>query len=182
MTGAATNNQVLHVLWGHVSAHGGGALLVRTSILAAGWWAITEGDRAALGFGVPVVLLALLTSLSLPAPPTRRPSPLGILRFAVTFLAGSVGGGLDVAWRAFHPRVPLSPNVVRYTLRLPSGPARSLFTGAVSMMPGTLSANLEDALVDIHVLVDDGRVTERLQRFEEAVARALAVRLETSRA
>ncbi|MBE0509552.1 MAG: Na+/H+ antiporter subunit E [Chromatiales bacterium] len=43
---------------------------------------------------------------------------LGWLRFIPFFLLQSLLGGIDVARRAFHPRTPLSPTLIRYPLSL----------------------------------------------------------------
>ncbi|WP_437778292.1 Na+/H+ antiporter subunit E [Sorangium sp. So ce1097] len=151
-------------------------------VYAGGWWALTEGDRAGLAFGVPVVLLALFARACLPSPSPRW-SPLGLLRFVLVFLIGSVRGGIDVARSALAPRLSITPVMIRYALRLPAGPARHLFIGTMNMMPGTLSVVLDGDQVDIHVLIDTGdELVRQLRALEGHVARALGERLERSHA
>ncbi|MES9944702.1 MAG: Na+/H+ antiporter subunit E [Candidatus Thiodiazotropha sp.] len=69
------------------------------------------------------------------------------------FLAGSDGicnllptafaeSGLDVAWRAFHPRMPITPELIVYPLRLPPGLPRVILVNTVSLLPGTLGTEL----------------------------------------
>lgn len=150
------------------------SLPARAVLLACGWLILTDGTKAGFTFGVPTVLAALLVSAWLPSPRAQRWSPTGVLRFAFGFLAGSLRGGLDVAARALAPRLALSPSVVRYPLRLPPGGARNLFTCALSLMPGTLSADLEGDHLGVHVLVDRGQeLVRQLQALEDAAARAL---------
>lgn len=161
------------------AACGWRSLLVRALILASGWWILTEGDRAGLAFGVPTVLLALLASVSLPSPRPPKWSPIGLLRFAFAFLAGSLRGGVDVARRALAPHLRLSPTMIRFALRVPDGAARNLFTGTLSLMPGTLSANLDGDHLEVHVLGDRGdELVRQLQELEAHVARALGEPLE----
>jgi multicomponent Na+:H+ antiporter subunit E len=52
--------------------------------------------------------------------------------------------GLDVAWRALHPALPIEPQFQRFRLHLPEGQPRTLMVSVLSLMPGTLSAELED--------------------------------------
>ena len=158
---------------------GGRVVLRRTAVLALGWWALTEGELAALGFGVPVVLGAVAASMAVGPPRAARWRPLGLVRFALHFLAESLRGGLDVAWRALSPRMRLAPAVVRHRTRLPAGTARELFAGAISLMPGTLAMREGEAELELHVLVDRGAAGRReLARLERRVAGALGLPLE----
>ena len=157
---------------------GARSALRRTAVLALGWWALTEGDTAALVFGVPVVLCAVAGSIAVGPSRAPRWRPLGLARFALHFLVESLRGGLDVARRALSPRMPLAPAVVHYRTRLPAGTARDLFAGAISLMPGTLSMRAGEAELELHVLVDRGAAGQReLARLEQRVAGALGLRL-----
>jgi multicomponent Na+:H+ antiporter subunit E len=161
----------------------GRALVVRALLLAAGWWILVEGDAGALVFGVPMVLAALLASLSLPSSGSPRWHPLGLLRFARVFVVGSLHGGFDVARRALAPRVRIEPAIVDYRLRLPEGPARNLFLGAMSLMPGSLSLDVRGARLEIHVLAARKELVGELETLEASIARATGEQLlEGSRA
>jgi multicomponent Na+:H+ antiporter subunit E len=48
--------------------------------------------------------------------------------------------------------MPLHPGVVRHRLRLPPGASRVTLANVVSMLAGTLSADLEDDELVIHAL------------------------------
>lgn len=159
------------------------SILIRTLILSGGWWVMSEADRSAIAFGLPVVLLALSASVLLPSPEGPGWSPVGLVRYAIAFLTGSLHGGIDVARRALAPRLRLSPAMVRYPLRLPEGPARHLFMGTLNLMPGTLSVNMDADELEIHVLIDRGEdVARQLKAIEARVAHALGEPLERSRA
>ena len=148
-------------------------IALRLAILAGGWWILTEGDRGGLGFGVPVVGLALATSLWL-SPPARQPwRPLGMVRFAAHFLVHSVLGGIDVARRALAPRIPLAPAVRAFRGQLPPGPARDVFASAVSLMPGTLVIDRTPDGLIVHALVDSEQVDHELAVLEATIAHAM---------
>jgi multicomponent Na+:H+ antiporter subunit E len=134
----------------------------RIGLFAALWWILTDGVAASWMIGAPIVLLAAWLSRSLWADPPL--SLLGVARFVPFFAYQSLAGATDVAKRALQPRMPLYPGVVRHRLRLPPGVARVSLANVVSMLAGTLSADLEgDELVihaldvrnDLHAMVED---------------------------
>ena len=148
----------------------------RALLLTGGWWALVEGDPSGFAFGVPVIAAATLASLALGPPHAPNWRPLGLLRLAQFFLAGSIRGGVDVARRALSPRLPLAPGVVTYPMRLPPGPAQNLFMGMLSLMPGTLTADLDGHDLAVHVLVDGGETLRReFEALEQRVADAFGI-------
>jgi len=116
------------------------------------WWVLAGG---AWGFGVVAVALATWIGLLMPAAEPVRYTLAGALRFAGYFLLQSVLGGVDVARRAFSPAMPLQLTWLRYRLRLRGAPARTLFINAISLLPGTLSAELEGDIVLVHGLTPE---------------------------
>ncbi|WP_026181626.1 Na+/H+ antiporter subunit E [Thioalkalivibrio sp. ALJ7] len=126
---------------------------VATVVGAAILWWILAGPEALLE---PLALLAMLlaggASLLLPV---GRPLPLrprAIPALLGFFLRSSFVGGLDVARRALHPRLPIEPAFVTYRSELAHGPPLTLFMAVVSLLPGTLSVRLEGRLLTLHVL------------------------------
>ena len=77
------------------------------------------------------------------------------VRFVPFFLMRSLLGGVDVAWRAFHPGMPIAPEFIEYPLRLPPGLARVFMANTVSLLPGTMSTEIGENCLTVHVL--DGR-------------------------
>ena len=162
-----------------MTLRGARSVVQRTLILAGGWWIITEGDPSALVFGVAVVVFTLVASRAVPSAPAPSWNATGLLGYGRVFLVGSVLGGIDVARRALAPRLPIAPTILRYPLRLSTGPARRLFMGTLSLMPGTLSVALDGDSLEIHVLFDEGEAgSRRLRDLEVHVARAVGDRLE----
>jgi hypothetical protein len=84
--------------------------------------------------------LAASVSLRLVPPRRRTVQPLKIVKLMPGFLWASFLGGLDVIWRAFHPRMPLNPGWIVHRSRLPSSAARVALGSDLSLMPGTLAA------------------------------------------
>ena len=70
------------------------------------------------------------------------------------FVAESFRGAADVAWRALRRDLPIDPHLVRYDVTLPPGPARTLLAGVVSLLPGTLTADVDGdgATLTVHAI------------------------------
>jgi multicomponent Na+:H+ antiporter subunit E len=131
----------------------------------------TLGDLPAV---VVAVGGATLTSLRLLPPGSRRLSPLGIARLSLRFARQSVIAGIDVAWRALDPKMPLHPGFVTVSPRIPLGTARDAFYALASLQPGTLPADTnEDGTLLVHCLDIGQPVAEQMVADEAVFARAL---------
>lgn len=151
-------------------------MVLRATAFAALWWALNRGDLSSFVLGLPVVLLCAWLTSRLSVPPDERIDLVGLLRFLIYFLGQSVKSSLDVSYRVLHPALLLRPGFIRYRLRLEPIGARVLVANATSLMPGTLSVDLEGDELLVHVL-DVGAPTD-LPRLEELVARVYAIGLE----
>lgn len=141
-------------------------LTVRVLGLAALWAILTGG--AGWSVGIPVVLLA---AAAIPlAAPTYRLSPAGMVRFVPYFVWNSLRGGVDVAVRALHPRLPIDPAILRYETKLDYTVARVVMANTVTLLPGTLSAELRGNVLSVHVLYASGPIMEMLENLERRVA------------
>jgi len=141
---------------------------LRVVLLALLWWILTDGAVDSWLVGTPVVLFATLISVVLL--PSLSWSLMGVVRFVPFFLWRSLYGGIDVARRALHPRLPISPGMVDYRWRLPPGLPRVLMANTVSLLPGTLSAELDEERLRIHVLDQTGAFASELAMLEVRVA------------
>lgn len=149
----------------------------RCAAFAAGWWVLAEGDPSSWLFGVPFAILATLASLRLTPARAWRAAPIGMARYVLFFLFRSFVGGVDVAWRAVRPSMPIEPDLVPYRFRLPPGPARVLLADTVSLLPGTLSTGIEGDVLVLHVLDRRAPVAEEVRVVEERIASALGLEL-----
>jgi multicomponent Na+:H+ antiporter subunit E len=150
---------------------------LRMAALAGLWALLTRGDAWSWLLGVPVVIAATFASGALSPAVGWRWRWLGGLRFAAFFLKQSVIGGADVAWRALHPRLPLQPGFVTLRLRLPSTIARVWLANTITLLPGTLSAQLENELMIVHTVDTGAPVTRDVREAEMRIADLLGLKL-----
>jgi multicomponent Na+:H+ antiporter subunit E len=121
-------------------------------LLAVVWLALAGVDAIALGL-LFAALGAMLGAWLAPGQPYPW-RPLRLAAFAMYFLRESLRGGVDVAWRVLHPRMPIEPIYVEHRTQLPRGLPRSVFVATMNLLPGTLCVRLSDnGLLYVHVLV-----------------------------
>ena len=142
--------------------------LLRLFLFALMWWVLTDGAMYSWPVGLPVVLIATLASVML-MPPLSW-SLRGMLLFIPYFLWHSLRGGVDVARRALHPQLPISPGLFDYRFRLPPGMPRVFMANTVSLLPGTLSVELDEDILRVHVLDETGAINEELNILENRLA------------
>jgi multicomponent Na+:H+ antiporter subunit E len=147
-------------------------LLLRLAGCVLLWWILTGGDPSSWLIGGLTITLVLVLMAHQPRPTWHISLP-GLVRFIPYFLLQSLRGGIDVARRAFSPRRPLHPALLEYPLRLPPGSARIFLLNSVSLLPGTLSADLQDDCLLVHVL--DQQLDPHLEQLEEHVADLFAL-------
>jgi len=147
---------------------GFGRAVFRTVLFALLWWILTEGAMNSWLVGAPVVLFAVFVSgVLLPGASWSLP---GLVRFVPFFLWHSLRGGVDVARRALQPRLPISPGLLEHRWRLPPGLPRVFMANTVSLLPGTLSAELDEECLHIHVLDETSVFAADLKVLEQRVA------------
>ncbi len=151
--------------------------LLRAVLFALMWWVLTDGAVDSWQVGAPVVLSATLASVVL-LPPSSC-SLTGVVRFVPFFLWRSLCGGVDVARRALHPRLPISPGLFHHRWRLPPGLPRVFMANTVSLLPGTLSAGVDKEYLHIHVLDQTGNFASELPLIEARVAELFGLNLVT---
>jgi multicomponent Na+:H+ antiporter subunit E len=134
------------------------------------WFVLTAGEPSSWLIGAPVVI-ACAAAVAVLVPRARvRISPWAVARFLPFFVWRSLAGGLDVAHRALGRTLAIAPDLVTYRLRLPGdGPARVVFVNVLSLLPGTLAADLDGQTVRVHTL-GPLRHANSLQRLEAHVA------------
>lgn len=152
---------------------------VHLVLFLALWWVLAGGDARSWIIGLPTAVLAALVFGRLGPRAGWRLSPLGLLRFAPFFLRESILGGVDVAARTLSPSVRVTPGFVVYRTRLAETGPRTFFANCVSLLPGTLAADLDGDRVQVHALARDLDVDTGLRRLERAVAGLFGQKLET---
>jgi multicomponent Na+:H+ antiporter subunit E len=149
------------------------AALNRAALFALIWWLLSEGRADSWLIGVPAILLALIASLTLLPPTTRRLSIRGLFGFAGFFMYQSIRAGAQVAALALRPRLDLLPGQVHVPVRLPSGPAQVLLVNVLNLLPGTVTVALAEGAEDellLHVLDTRQPVAAAVQATEARIA------------
>jgi multicomponent Na+:H+ antiporter subunit E len=146
-----------------------GALHVLPPLLLF-WYALAGG--ASWLFGAFAAFLVALFGRWLAPITFSRVSLSGLARFVFYFLHRSLLGGVDVAWRALHPAMPLDVRETFHVLRFESSQARTLFVATLSLLPGTLSCDIVDERLRVHSIAGDpSREVELLEARVDAVFR-----------
>ena len=132
-----------------------GARIFRVVLLALLWSVLTAGDPASWIVGLPVVLCAAYLSRAVKSSHPVRVSAPGAMGYVAFFVVESVKGSIDVARRALLPGRRTSPHFFEYRTNLPPGWPRALFANTVSLLPGTLSADIDGDRLTVHALATD---------------------------
>jgi multicomponent Na+:H+ antiporter subunit E len=154
---------------------------VAVAVLVALWvllWGVFSWANLISGLLVSAVVLTVF-----PLPPVTfagRPRPVALVRFALRFLADLVRASAQLSWLAFRVgRQPRSA-IVRVPLRVHSELFLTLTGEAVSLVPGSLVVDTDQASTTlyIHVIgVSDRAEVERFRRtvyeVEARIVRAL---------
>jgi multicomponent Na+:H+ antiporter subunit E len=150
------------------------ALVVRALLYFALWIVVDQSAKPAnLVVGLLASAAATWASLKL-LPPASGRVRLGLLLLLLPrFLWQSLVAGIDVARRAFAPRLRLQPGFVDYPVGLPRGSARNAFELIASLMPGSLPSGETKDTIKFHCLDTRQPVVEQLAAEERAYARAL---------
>lgn len=92
------------------------------------------------------------------------------LVFVLFFLWESFKGGFDVAARAVHPGLPITPRFNVHAISLPPGKPTTLLVSFISLLPGTLSVALDEktSRLIVHALAESGMAS--VDRLEDKLA------------
>jgi multicomponent Na+:H+ antiporter subunit E len=151
--------------------------LLSLMLAALLWWVLVGGELASWVVGVPVVAAAVWSAWRLHDGDAGHISLRGLLRFIPFFLWESIRGGVDVASRVLRPRMAIQPGFVIYTMGLRTPKARLLFVNCISLLPGTLAADISDDELRVHTLDLEGDTGRELSRLERRVAAVYGERL-----
>jgi multicomponent Na+:H+ antiporter subunit E len=151
--------------------------LLSLMLAALLWWVLVGGELTSWVVGVPVVAAAVWSAWHLHDGDAGHISLPGLLRFIPFFLWESIRGGVDVASRVLRPCMAIRPGFISYTTTLRSPAARLLFVNCISLLPGTLAADISDDELRVHTLDLEGDTGRELSRLERRVAAVYGERL-----
>jgi multicomponent Na+:H+ antiporter subunit E len=147
-------------------------VLSAMGLFALIWFLLTGDDWNSWLVGVPVVVMATWSVLRLRGPDEGQFNLMGLLKFLPYFVWESMLGGIDVVSRVMRSEMRIAPGFLDYRIQLKQPSARRLFVNTLSLLPGTLSADLDGECLRIHALdrgVDLKGELERLERMVSAV-------------
>ena len=139
-------------------------------MLALLWALLTDLRTDTWAFGLPAVLAGAALVFMLPSAPAWRLSLSGTLAFALWFAVKSLRGATDVAIRALAPRMSLRPGFRAFTPALPQGAPRVVFLNTITLLPGTLSAEIAGDAVIVHMLDTRADLDADLGALETRIA------------
>ena len=146
----------------------------RAVLFFAFWLMIAGYDPVDLPVGLITAAAATWTSLRLLPAAKVQLRLSSLATFALHFMRQSASSGVEVAWRAFSPRLPLNPGFVVYPCRLRSAGTRSAFCALSSLLPGTLPAGTdENGALLVHCLDVGQPVAANLAAEEALFSRAI---------
>ena len=61
-----------------------------------------------------------------------------------------IKANFDVAYRVFHPNLPIKPGIVKVKTNLKSELARTFLANSITLTPGTLTIDIVDDFLYIH--------------------------------
>lgn len=145
-----------------------------TLALLAVWLILTAGDLSSLIIAIPFIALAIL--LQPVADNSCDKSSLlvnisGLLQFVWFFILESFRGGVDVSRRVLAAEIRVDPVFYDYSMQLQRPHAQQLFISSISLLPGTLSADMNNNQLRIHTLDQQMDTTQGIRRLESLVGK-----------
>ena len=110
-------------------------------------WMMLNRDTSLLNGILGFALGAIVVELGLRAAgrKTYLGPLLGLIRFSCYFVYILVKANLDVAWEIITPGLSMSPRMIRYDVTGLNDLQLTTLANAITLTPGTLSADVNDA-------------------------------------
>lgn len=131
--------------------------------LLLGFWLLLSGQFNVLFIGIGVVSCAVVTWASVELLErtigTAREHPRVSLIHLAVYLGWLVGrivpSAVTVARIVLDPRLPPRPGIVRFRTRLSSPAARAVLANSITLVPGTMTLDIEDDLLTVHTFTPE---------------------------
>jgi len=129
-------------------------------------WSIAVPDIVA---GILVAIIAVLLFSDLfPMEISRILNPIRLwwaLAYLPVFFWQVIKSNFDVAYRVFHPEMPIRPGIVKVKTSLKSEIAKTFLANSITLTPGTLTVDCIDNNLYVHwinIISEDPEVETRL--------------------
>ena len=138
------------------------------------WLMLAAGDLTSLIIAVPFIALAIWLQ-PVADNSSDRPSLLvninGLVQFTWFFILESLRGGVDVSRRVLARKTRVAPIFYDYSMQLQIPHAQQLFISSISLLPGTLCADLNNNQIRIHTLDQHMETTQGIKHLESLVGK-----------
>ena len=101
-----------------------------------------------------------------------------LFEYLPVFFWEVVKANIDVAYRVIHPRLPISPGIVKVRTTLKSDTALTFLANSITLTPGTMSVDVDRAsgVLYIHWIDVKAKETEAatriiVERFEKILSK-----------
>lgn len=149
-------------------------LITQRVLLFAGLWLVLTGAEIdALPYGALLVVLATWMSIWLLPVGGRLRMGFGAVWMLPMFMVRAIGGGVDVARRALLPGQRLDPTILKFPLRHREGGVPVLMAYILAGLPGSLTVDIEDGHIILHVLDPAMATPEMVAELERKVGTVL---------
>lgn len=151
------------------------ALFARFLLLFILWVVLSANKDVSITWGLFFSgTIALLSLIFIEGRPTQLKF-FEIPRFMLFFMRKSFRGGLDVALRAYRLDSGLSPKLIQYSPQVKSYKILIMIAFVISLLPGTLSAWIEEDHLIVHVLDQEKDYQREIKRVEQRICELFGI-------
>jgi multicomponent Na+:H+ antiporter subunit E len=138
------------------------------------FWMILTASLAALNVVEGAVMAAFTALVSFAVMGTYIDKDITVpvlLRFpffALALVWEIIKANWDVMKIVLHPRLPISPRVVRFHIKLRGDLPRTFYADSITLTPGTVTIDVEDDVFYVHCLAphhEEGLLEGKLERM-----------------
>ena len=120
-------------------------------------WLLLSGIYTGLLLGLGVlsclVVVAVCRRMKI-VDPEGHPNHLipGMVRYIPWLLWAITKANIDVARRILHPRLPMSPRVIRVEASQKTHLGQVIYANSITLTPGTVAVETDEGTIDVHAL------------------------------
>ena len=121
-------------------------------------WLLLSGiytDLLFLGLGALSCLVVVVVCRRMKIiDPEGHPNHLipGLLSYIPWLLWAITKANIDVARRIVHPRLPMSPRVIRVEASQKTHLGQVIYANSITLTPGTVAVETDEGTIDVHAL------------------------------
>ncbi|UCH53838.1 MAG: Na+/H+ antiporter subunit E [Pseudomonadota bacterium] len=124
-------------------------------------WLLLSGQMTWLHLGSGIAACVLITYLAVRAGIAgRKPMPFRatatMLRYWPWLLYKILMANLDVAYRVWHPRLPIAPRLLKVPLDTRTDLGAATYANSITLTPGTVTVSVGKRELLVHALTEEG--------------------------